>query len=121
AWIPNITQQETGLKTWSAPELVAFLSGDFFAPHFDPAGNRMAEVVKNLSELPRQDIEAIAGYVLTLPSTESPKIAPPLQPIIQPSDIDVKMIAHEWWWEIRYGNTDPSRIITTANDLHIPV
>ena len=75
AWVPNITQHETGLKTWSLAELVAFLDGSFFAPNFDPAGNRMAEVIKNISHLPRQDTEAIAAYALTLPprpSSEEP-------------------------------------------------
>jgi cytochrome c oxidase subunit II len=30
---------------------------------------------------------------------------------------DVVLVAHQWWWEIRY----PAARVTTANDLHIPV
>jgi cytochrome c oxidase subunit 2 len=30
---------------------------------------------------------------------------------------DVVLIAHQWWWEIRY----PAAHVTTANDLHMPV
>jgi cytochrome c oxidase subunit 2 len=30
---------------------------------------------------------------------------------------DVILVAHQWWWEIRY----PSSRVTSANDLHIPV
>lgn len=30
---------------------------------------------------------------------------------------DVVLVAHQWWWEIRY----PTARVTTANDLHLPV
>jgi len=30
---------------------------------------------------------------------------------------DVVLVAHQWWWEIRY----PAARVATANDLHIPV
>jgi len=33
----------------------------------------------------------------------------------------VDVIGHQWWWEIVYPAQDPSRTITTANELHIPV
>jgi cytochrome c oxidase subunit 2 len=33
----------------------------------------------------------------------------------------VKVIGHEWWWEIRYPDADPTRIVSTANELHLPV
>jgi cytochrome c oxidase subunit 2 len=40
------------------------------------------------------------------------------QPSKPPPDaITVKVIAHQWWWEIRY----PQLGITTANEIHIPV
>ncbi|MDD5494572.1 MAG: c-type cytochrome [Dehalococcoidia bacterium] len=32
--------------------------------------------------------------------------------------LDVR--AHQWWWEVRYRNDEPSRIFTTANEIHIP-
>jgi cytochrome c oxidase subunit 2 len=31
--------------------------------------------------------------------------------------LDVKVIAHQWWWEFQY----PDQEIVTANELHIPV
>ncbi len=31
--------------------------------------------------------------------------------------IDVKVIAHQWWWEFQY----PDLGVTTANEMHIPV
>jgi len=33
----------------------------------------------------------------------------------------VDVIGHQWWWEIVYPAQDPSRTVTTANELHIPV
>lgn len=36
----------------------------------------------------------------------------------RPADaIDVRVIAHQWWWEFRY----PALGIVTANELHVPV
>jgi len=34
-----------------------------------------------------------------------------------PSALDVVVIGHQWWWEIRY----PKLGIVTANELHVPV
>ncbi|HEV3469483.1 MAG TPA: cytochrome c oxidase subunit II [Pyrinomonadaceae bacterium] len=35
--------------------------------------------------------------------------------------LTVKVIGHQWWWEVRYDNQNPSLIVTTANEIHIPV
>ncbi len=35
----------------------------------------------------------------------------------QPGALPVKVIGHQWWWEIQY----PTLGITTASDLHVPV
>jgi cytochrome c oxidase subunit 2 len=37
-------------------------------------------------------------------------------PESSPSDLNVRVIAHQWWWEFDYPTLD----ITTANELHIP-
>lgn len=36
-------------------------------------------------------------------------------------ELTVEVRAHQWWWEFRYLDKEPSRIFTTANELHIPV
>ena len=36
-------------------------------------------------------------------------------------DVQIELTAHRWWWEVRYQDADPARIITTANEIHIPV
>jgi mono/diheme cytochrome c family protein len=63
--IPNITPHETGIGDWSEADIVAFLESGF-TPEFDSAGRQMAEVVKNMAMLPREDIEAIAAYLKTV-------------------------------------------------------
>ena len=35
--------------------------------------------------------------------------------------VDIDVIGHQWWWEVRYNNPDPSKAFTTANELHVPV
>jgi cytochrome c oxidase subunit 2 len=40
------------------------------------------------------------------------------QPAVEPANaLDVKVTAHQWWWEIEY----PDFTIITANELHLPV
>lgn len=37
-----------------------------------------------------------------------------------PAPLSVTLTGHQWWWEIRYDDPDPSRSFTTANELHLP-
>jgi cytochrome c oxidase subunit 2 len=39
----------------------------------------------------------------------------------QPDMPTVKVTAHQWWWEVRYDAATPSDVVTTANELHLPV
>jgi len=34
-----------------------------------------------------------------------------------PAQLTIEVIAHQWWWEVRY----PEQQITTANEIHLPV
>jgi cytochrome c oxidase subunit II len=38
-----------------------------------------------------------------------------------PDTILVDVIGHQWWWEFQYHDISPSGLVTTANELHIPV
>ena len=33
----------------------------------------------------------------------------------------IEVTGNQWWWQVRYSNDDPTRIVTTANELHIPI
>lgn len=35
--------------------------------------------------------------------------------------LTLKVTAQQWWWQIEYQNADPSQVLTTANEIHIPV
>jgi cytochrome c oxidase subunit 2 len=35
--------------------------------------------------------------------------------------VEIEVIGHQWWWEIKYDDPDPSRTFVTANELHVPV
>ncbi|HVY39900.1 MAG TPA: cytochrome c oxidase subunit II [Polyangia bacterium] len=35
--------------------------------------------------------------------------------------LSIKVIGHRWWWELQYQNHDVSQMVTTANELHLPV
>ncbi|AZO12972.1 MULTISPECIES: cytochrome c oxidase subunit II [unclassified Mesorhizobium] len=34
--------------------------------------------------------------------------------------LTIRVTGHQWWWEVRYENAQPNRILTTANEIHIP-
>jgi cytochrome c oxidase subunit 2 len=44
-----------------------------------------------------------------------------IDPRARPADLVVDVVGKQWWWEIRYRDTVPSRTFTTANELQVPV
>ena len=64
--IPNITP---GTLQWSQEDLVNYFKSGF-TPDFDTAGGEMVDVVENLSKLPEEDLQAIAAYLLAIPTIE---------------------------------------------------
>ena len=34
--------------------------------------------------------------------------------------LTIEVTGQQWWWKVRYLSDDPSRIFTTANEIHIP-
>jgi len=42
----------------------------------------------------------------------------------RPAEADlltIEVTGHQWWWDVRYANSIPSQIVTTTNEIHIPV
>jgi cytochrome c oxidase subunit 2 len=33
----------------------------------------------------------------------------------------IQVIGNQWWWQFSYLNDDPSQVLTTANEIHIPI
>ena len=69
--VPNITpDKKTGIGRWRASELAEYLETGM-TPDGDSAGDLMAEVIDNsLQYLRKEDLAAIAEYVLSLPPVE---------------------------------------------------
>jgi cytochrome c oxidase subunit II len=38
-----------------------------------------------------------------------------------PNALAIKITGHQWWWEVEYENAQPSDMMTTANEIHVPV
>jgi cytochrome c oxidase subunit 2 len=38
-----------------------------------------------------------------------------------PKALAIKVTGHQWWWEVQYQDPQPSEIVTTANEIHVPV
>jgi cytochrome c oxidase subunit 2 len=60
---------------------------------------------------------AITVIVLALLSYFSQRVV-----FARPDDaIPIRVVGHQWWWEIEYGAQTPDRLFTTANEVHVPV
>ena len=35
--------------------------------------------------------------------------------------LTLTVTANQWWWDVRYDTADPSKIVRTANEIHLPV
>jgi mono/diheme cytochrome c family protein len=68
-WVPNITQK--GLADYSEKD-VAYLLETGQTPDGDSVGGAMTAVIRNTSQLPASDREAMAVYLKSLPPVEGP-------------------------------------------------
>jgi cytochrome c oxidase subunit II len=42
--------------------------------------------------------------------------------VLGPDDaLTIEVIGHQWWWEVRYLDPSPHRVVVTANEVHLPV
>jgi mono/diheme cytochrome c family protein len=68
-WVPNITQKH--LSDWSAKDIAYFLkTGEL--PDGDSVGGAMTRVIRNISQLPDEDLAAVAEYIKSLPPVDGP-------------------------------------------------
>ena len=40
---------------------------------------------------------------------------------VGPNPLQVKVTAHQWWWEVQYQQQDGTPQLVTANELHLPL
>lgn len=69
-WVPNITQ--AGLKDWSQDDIEYLLETGNTASG-DSVGSNMAPVIRNTSQLSKEDRVAMAVYLKSLPAVQGPK------------------------------------------------
>jgi mono/diheme cytochrome c family protein len=79
-WVPNITpvglrQGDNAKSPWSEGDIASFLS-DGMTPDGDFVGGDMAEVIRNTSQLSKDDRGAIAAYIAALPPRQGPTPPP---------------------------------------------
>lgn len=69
-WVPNITQAR--LKDWSEGDIADFLESGMTLEG-DSVGSNMAPVIRNTSQLSKEDRAAMAVYLKSLAPVEGPK------------------------------------------------
>jgi mono/diheme cytochrome c family protein len=67
--IPNITPAAKTLSGWSAGDISYYLESGF-TPDFDTVGGSMVAVQENMAMLPKDDRDAIAAYLKSIPPVE---------------------------------------------------
>jgi mono/diheme cytochrome c family protein len=70
--VPNLTPDENGLGKWSEKDIVYGLETGF-KPDGDSMGGQMALVQRNMAKLTKEDREAIAAYLKSVPAVAGPK------------------------------------------------
>ena len=35
--------------------------------------------------------------------------------------LTIEIVGHQWWWEVQYVDSNPSKLVATANEIHVPV
>ncbi|MFL5328517.1 MAG: cytochrome c oxidase subunit II [Gemmataceae bacterium] len=44
-----------------------------------------------------------------------------LHTLSDPVAAKILVVGRQWWWEFRYDDISPSNVLTTANELHLPI
>jgi cytochrome c oxidase subunit 2 len=63
----------------------------------------------------------ITGFIILVLTGLSYRAQGYLYAVSGAPDVTVKITGYQWWWDVRYEDTQPSRIFSTANELHLPV
>jgi cytochrome c oxidase subunit II len=44
-----------------------------------------------------------------------------LKSLASPEPVVIQLTGHQWWWDVKYDDPTPGNVVTTANEIHIPV
>ena len=79
-----------------------------------PASDRRALTAVTLAGAVAPAIVGVALAVLTFRDLAAVLPGEPA------AALEVEVVGHQWWWEIRYLGPGPDDPVTTANEMHIP-
>jgi len=43
------------------------------------------------------------------------------KPVSKQPALTIELVGNQWWWYVRYLDRDPTQVLVTANEIHIPV
>jgi cytochrome c oxidase subunit II len=64
---------------------------------------------------------ALTALVLVVLTAASYLTGRGLAAIEDADALTIRVTGHQWWWEVTYEDPQPHRVLTTANEIHIPV
>jgi cytochrome c oxidase subunit 2 len=59
---------------------------------------------------------ALLGLIVASVLTDRALVGLPLK-----NGLVISVTSHQWWWEVTYEDREPSRVFSTANEIHVPV
>ena len=86
-------------------------------PDIDPDAardKRVSNIVKGAVA-----ITVITVFMLMITSFRAGRAIDTLSQAQDP--LEIKVTGQQWWWQVEYQNQIPSNMVTTANEIHIPV
>ncbi|PYT01625.1 MAG: cytochrome c oxidase subunit II [Acidobacteria bacterium] len=82
--------------------------------HEPPGENRAAYTVKGAV--------AVTVVILFVLMFVSFRTGSAINTLSQSEDqLSIKVTGNQWWWNVEYKDADPSKNVTTANELHLPL
>jgi cytochrome c oxidase subunit II len=84
------------------------------APPLADAGDE-AVIARNVGVAAGATLLILLGLLIASVRTGHALAATPADPL------KIRIVGQRWWWQIEYVDPIPSRSLTTANELHVPV
>jgi cytochrome c oxidase subunit 2 len=82
-----------------------------------PLEPRREHITRRVVEI----LVGITAVILVILTAASYFTGKSLANLVQKEPLTIQVTGWQWWWDITYENAEPSRVVTTANEIHIPV
>src|SRR5437588_7889436 len=63
---------------------------------------------------------AVTAVILILFTAQSYFTGRSLADLAGNDPLTIEVTGRQWWWDVRYENAAPSRVLVTANEIHVP-